>query len=107
MPEPESHSEGIISKSEIAVFAELFDQFEFAEDPRSAKACEAKQKFDADARILFEERVKPNFLSCSEEAFEAGLTGLLQLAAFCFRTIKSWSRFAGDFRSPTSKCSAK
>jgi hypothetical protein len=73
MPEPESHSEGIISKSEIAVFAELFDQFEFAEDPRSAKACEAKQKFDADARILFEERVKPNFLSCSEEAFEAGL----------------------------------
>ena len=35
------------------------------------------------------------------------LTGLLQLAAFSFRTIKSWSRFAGDFRSPTSKCSAK
>ena len=33
--------------------------------------------------------------------------GLLQLAAFSFRTIKSWSRFAGDFRSPTSKCSAK
>jgi hypothetical protein len=35
------------------------------------------------------------------------LTGLLQLAAFSFRTIKSWSDFAGDFRSPTSKCSAK
>jgi hypothetical protein len=25
------------------------------------------------------------------------LTGLLQLVAFCFRTIKSWSGFAGDF----------
>ena len=35
------------------------------------------------------------------------LTGLLQLAAFSFRTIKSWSRVAGDFRSPTSKCRAK
>jgi hypothetical protein len=26
-----------------------------------------------------------------------GQTGLLQLAAFSFRTIKSWSGFAGDF----------
>jgi len=34
------------------------------------------------------------------------LTGLLQLAAFSFRTIKYWSRFAGDFELPTSKCSA-
>jgi hypothetical protein len=25
------------------------------------------------------------------------LTGLLQLAAFSFRTIKYWSGFAGDF----------
>jgi hypothetical protein len=25
------------------------------------------------------------------------LTGLLQLVAFCFRTIKYWSGFAGDF----------
>ena len=25
------------------------------------------------------------------------LTHLLQLAAFCFTTIKSWSGFAGDF----------
>jgi len=35
------------------------------------------------------------------------LTGLLQLAAFPFRTIKYWSGFAGDFWSPSSKCSAK
>ena len=27
----------------------------------------------------------------------AALTGLLQLAAFFFRTIKYWSGFAGDF----------
>ena len=32
-------------------------------------------------------------------------TGLLQLAAFSFRTIKYWSGFAGDFWSPSSKCS--
>jgi len=35
------------------------------------------------------------------------LPGLLQLAAFSFRTIKYWSGFAGVFWSPTSKCSAK
>jgi hypothetical protein len=35
------------------------------------------------------------------------LTGLLQLATFSFRTIKYWSGFAGDFESPSSKCSAK
>jgi hypothetical protein len=29
--------------------------------------------------------------------FISGLTGLLQLAAFSFRTIKYWSGFAGDF----------
>ena len=34
-------------------------------------------------------------------------TGLLQLAAFSFRTIKYWSGFAGDFESASSKCSAK
>ena len=34
------------------------------------------------------------------------LARLLQLAAFSFRTIKYWSGFAGDFLSPTSKCSA-
>jgi hypothetical protein len=35
------------------------------------------------------------------------LTGLLQLAASSFRTIKYWSGFAGDFESTSSKCSAK
>ncbi|MGA8660570.1 MAG: hypothetical protein WB586_31035, partial [Chthoniobacterales bacterium] len=35
------------------------------------------------------------------------LTGLLQLAASSFRTIKYWSGLAGDFGSPTRKCSAK
>jgi hypothetical protein len=34
------------------------------------------------------------------------VTRLLQLAAFSFRTIKYWSGFAGNFLSPTSKCSA-
>jgi ABC-type nitrate/sulfonate/bicarbonate transport system permease component len=34
------------------------------------------------------------------------LTGLLQLAAFFFRTIKYWSGFAGNFCSASSKCSA-
>jgi hypothetical protein len=29
--------------------------------------------------------------------FAGILTGLLQLVAFCFRTIRSWSGFAGDF----------
>jgi len=36
-------------------------------------------------------------LDCSLPAIHCALTGLLQLAAFCFRTIKSWSGFAGDF----------
>jgi hypothetical protein len=39
--------------------------------------------------------------------FTVALTGLLQLAAFPFWTIKYWSGFAGDFGSPTSKYSAK
>jgi hypothetical protein len=30
-------------------------------------------------------------------AIRIALAGLLQLAAFSFRTIKSWSGFAGDF----------
>src|SRR5262249_25978105 len=34
-------------------------------------------------------------------------TGLLQLVAFCFRMIKSWSGLADDFWSLSSKCSAK
>src|SRR4029077_5284906 len=56
---------------------------------------------DGTARIVLDEDTSINAAPKELQA------GLLQLAAFCFRTIKSWSRFAGDFRSSTSKCSAK
>jgi transposase len=41
-----------------------------------------------------------------DENGKVRLTGLLQLAAFFFRTIKYWSGFAGNFCSASSKCSA-
>ncbi len=50
----ESDSEGIISKSQLAEFAELFDRFEFADDPRSQQACEAERMFNAKAEIAFD-----------------------------------------------------
>ena len=69
----ESDSEGIISKSQLAEFAELFDRFEFADDPRSQQACEAERMFNAKAEIAFREQVQPKFVSLSESDFNAGL----------------------------------
>jgi len=56
MPE-DGTSEGIISKAELAELADLFDQFEFAFDPRSIAAKEAESAFDDKVHNLFEERV--------------------------------------------------
>ena len=54
-------SGGLVSKAELAELAGLFDQFEFAFDPRSVAAREAESAFDEKLRAIFEERVKPNY----------------------------------------------
>src|SRR5438093_1129395 len=62
-------SEGVVSRVELAELAVLFDQFEFAFDPRSLAAREAESKFDDTVLRLFEERVKPKYPSIQFSAF--------------------------------------
>lgn len=51
--------EGVVTRTELAELAALFDQFEFAFDPRSSVAKEAESEFDNRVRQVFDERVIP------------------------------------------------
>lgn len=62
-------SERLVTQSEIAELAALFDRFEFALDPRSMSAKEAESEFDTRVHQLFQERVAPNYTSISILAF--------------------------------------
>jgi len=50
---------GVVTRTELAVLASLFDRFEFAFDPPSISAKEAESEFDNYVRKLFDERVIP------------------------------------------------
>lgn len=52
-------SEGLVTRTELAELATLFDQFEFAFDPRSPVAKESESEFDNRVRKIFEEQVMP------------------------------------------------
>ncbi|MST93890.1 MAG: hypothetical protein EXS33_01215 [Pedosphaera sp.] len=52
-------SEGIVTRSDLAKLAELFDRFEFALDPLSREAHEARSQFNNIVRDLFKQRGKP------------------------------------------------
>ena len=64
MPD-DGFSERLVTRSEIAELAALFDRFEFALDPRSTSAKEAESEFDTRVQQLFQERVAPNYASIS------------------------------------------
>ena len=51
--------EGLVTRTELAEFAVLFDQFEFAFDPSSITAREAESEFGNRVRKIFEEQVIP------------------------------------------------
>ncbi len=56
MPD-EGLPEGIVTRTELAELAGLFDQFEFAFDPFSLSAREAESRFDDLTRALFDNKV--------------------------------------------------
>jgi hypothetical protein len=49
--------EGLVTRTELAELAVLFDQFEFAFDPRSPVAKEAESEFENRVRRIFDEKV--------------------------------------------------
>lgn len=51
--------EELVTRTELAELATLFDHFEFAFDPRSSLAKQAESEFDDRVRKLFEEKVVP------------------------------------------------
>ncbi len=50
-------SDGIVTKTELAELADLFDKFEFAFDPRSRQAKEAESEFENRLQQIFEEKI--------------------------------------------------
>ncbi len=56
MPE-DGLSEGIVTRTELAELAALFDQFEFAFDPYSPRAKEAESEFENRVRAMFDTRI--------------------------------------------------
>lgn len=50
----------LVTRVELTELAVLFDQFEFAFDPRSSVAKEAESEFDNRARKIFDEQVTPS-----------------------------------------------
>ena len=63
MPEGDP-AEGIVTRSELAELAELFDRFEFAIDPLSLDAAESEANFNTRIEAIFEERVRPVIRTC-------------------------------------------
>ena len=53
--------EGLVTRTELEELAALFDESEFAFDPRSIAAGEAESEFENRIRKIFEERVVPAY----------------------------------------------
>lgn len=61
--------EGLVTRTEIAGLAALFDRFEFAFDPLSTAAKEAESDFEARLKQLFDNRVALQFASVDFATF--------------------------------------
>ena len=72
MPE-DGFPEGVVTRTEIAELAALFDRFEFALDPRSLSA---ESEFESRVRRLFLERVAPGYASVGFGAFHCRIKTL-------------------------------
>ncbi len=68
--------EGIVTRTDIAELAALFDRFEFAFDPLSTAAKEAEVAFDDLILKLFRERVEPAFPRVAYAAFYCRIKSL-------------------------------
>jgi len=71
--------EGVVTRVELAQLAGLFDQFEFAFDPRSMSAQKAASEFERRAQVLFEERVAPHHPGIPFVVFHARLRSACRL----------------------------
>ena len=69
-------TEGVISRTELAELAGLFDRFEFAFDPRALAAREAESVFESRVLAIYEERVQPRYASFSFVAFHCHVKSL-------------------------------
>jgi hypothetical protein len=69
-------SEGIISRTEIAELAVLFDRFEFAFDPLATATKEAESEFETTVRRIFEERVMSAYPGVAFIAFHCRVKSL-------------------------------
>lgn len=61
--------EGVVTRTEIAELAGLFDASEFAFDPLSTVAKEAESDFEAKLKELFDERVASQYPGIDFAAF--------------------------------------
>lgn len=61
--------EGLVTRTEIAELAVLFDRFEFAFDPLATVAKEAESDFEAKVKQIFDERVAPQYASVDFATF--------------------------------------
>lgn len=58
-----------VSADDIARLADLFDRFQYADDPFSAQCQEAKAQFNATVQRLYGDCVKPYYVSVSLDHF--------------------------------------
>lgn len=71
--------EGLVTRSEIAELAALFDRCEFAFDPLSIAAREAESEFEARVKHLFDERVAPAFPNVDFATFHCRVRSLCRV----------------------------
>lgn len=81
MPDP-SDARRIVSAKDIARLAELFDRFQYADDPLSVECQEAQRMFHSLVRQLYEQSVEPYYQSITLSAFRA------KIIAECHRYLR-------------------
>lgn len=72
-------AEGLVTRTEIAELAGLFDRFEFALDPRAVDAREAEAEFEDRVRRLFDERIAASHPHVDYVTFRGKLRSLCRL----------------------------
>lgn len=75
----DGNAEGVVSRIELAELARLFDQFEFAFDPRALAAREAESEFENLVRTIFEERIASEHSQISFIAFHCRVKSLCRV----------------------------
>jgi hypothetical protein len=63
--------EWVVSEDDLSGLAELFRQFEGADDPLSVACREAESEFNSLAERIFTEKVKPAFASITISQFRS------------------------------------